>query len=824
MKMNYKGLFLICAAVILAGTCFFIIPTEVKAVIWGTENTPADEPIYVGTTCSYYRDDYGDCPLYIYDVNDTNQAYIGYFSASLQGSAGWIGPGNVTITSCLSNYRTLYAPGSSCWQIYNVDLHNSSGSIDTRRPLLDSDTNDPTPTFRYWVTNIYLNEAVVWNINNWAKGRHVSGTLNAGETTVNVGQSFAVSWNTDWGYFNGDPQLSWTGAAGEGEQGIDEDGLKIFTAGLTPGVAHFYLNNVCGPYGQAAGGIGAPRPLCLDEQEIQVNVVASFVNLNFYIKNQIGQPVSGALITINQNFGNGTTRTTDGNGFANFGVYKNTSIGYSISASSCNNMSGVANVGTSDKTVNETLTCTIGCSGSSTQSCTVSNVCGTTSGTQTRTCNTSTGTWSSWSTCSAVPPYIPPNYGSVCTTSANACGQTSSGTILCTGLCSVITPPPNTCIPTATISCTPGTVNYGGSSTVAWSCTYSSSGSVSPTGWSGLTGSQSTGALYSNQTYTLTCTGFNGTNPTANCSVTVPAPTTEIKANNSDGPITVPWNSNVDIAWSSYNASSCTVSPTTYPAPPPPPSWTGTSGSQWTGNLTKPGTYIYTATCSGNGSASDPVTINVSVPIPVIIPPVTVTPPDYCYSGPAVTVGWTYSDPAGSPQSAYQVQITNLGNFNNPIFDSSKINSSSVSYFTGQGILVFNTTYKARVRVWNSYDAVSSWVESDSFKTPSYAYPQVNFTWTANGIIENPSPPLTKPVQFTDQTVFNGNPNGRRWAWTFGDGTSSTQQNPSKTYTAEGTFYVTLTATDNANQSCSRTRGPLIIQPSIPRWREVAPK
>jgi MYXO-CTERM domain-containing protein len=36
------------------------------------------------------------------------------------------------------------------------------------------------------------------------------------------------------------------------------------------------------------------------------------------------------------------------------------------------------------------------------------------------------------------------------------------------------------------------------------------------------------------------------------------------------------------------------------------------------------------------------------------------------------------------------------------------------------------------------------------------------------------------------------------YAWQFGDGTSATQQDPTKTYTAKGTYVVTLTVTDNA--------------------------
>lgn len=50
-------------------------------------------------------------------------------------------------------------------------------------------------------------------------------------------------------------------------------------------------------------------------------------------------------------------------------------------------------------------------------------------------------------------------------------------------------------------------------------------------------------------------------------------------------------------------------------------------------------------------------------------------------------------------------------------------------------------------------------------------------------------------VTFTDGT----NPAPLAWSWDFGDGNSSTQQNPTHTYTASGTYVVCLTTTD----SCS---------------------
>ncbi len=216
------------------------------------------------------------------------------------------------------------------------------------------------------------------------------------------------------------------------------------------------------------------------------------------------------------------------------------------------------------------------------------------------------------------------------------------------------------------------------------------------------------------------------------------------------------------------------------------------------------------------------LTVNPTVPVAYSV---TYSTPDYCLSGPGGYIAWSYSDSAGSPQVKYQIQITNTGNFNNPVYDSGQINSSSKVFAIPSGVLTWNTTYKARVKVWDSVGGVSQWSSpTNNWKTPEYAYPQVDFSWMANDILNNPSPPLNKPVSFTDTTVFYGNPNGREWSWTFGDGGSSATQNPLHTYVSENSYYVTLSATDNANQTCTRSKGPLIIQKPIPKWREVAPK
>ncbi len=58
-------------------------------------------------------------------------------------------------------------------------------------------------------------------------------------------------------------------------------------------------------------------------------------------------------------------------------------------------------------------------------------------------------------------------------------------------------------------------------------------------------------------------------------------------------------------------------------------------------------------------------------------------------------------------------------------------------------------------------------------------------------------------VTFTDQSNDSHDPEGAiiEWLWDFGDGQTSTEQNPSHIYAAINTYTVSLTVTDNANES-----------------------
>jgi len=81
-------------------------------------------------------------------------------------------------------------------------------------------------------------------------------------------------------------------------------------------------------------------------------------------------------------------------------------------------------------------------------------------------------------------------------------------------------------------------------------------------------------------------------------------PTADIKANNSDGPVSVAYNSTATLSWTSANATSCQAYG----------NWSGTkatSGSESTGILTY--SNVYTISCTGSGgTATDSVTVNVN--------------------------------------------------------------------------------------------------------------------------------------------------------------------------------------------------------------------
>ncbi len=135
------------------------------------------------------------------------------------------------------------------------------------------------------------------------------------------------------------------------------------------------------------------------------------------------------------------------------------------------------------------------------------------------------------------------------------------------------------------------------------------------------------------------------TTSAANCGAV--APTVDIKANNSNGPITINYNTSATLSWTSTNANSCTASN----------AWSGSkllNSSQTTGNLTSSKTY--TLTCSNDvGSIADSVTVNVGAAPP---PP----PPNPVDDAQCVSQNGPPSTMTPGQSVAVSVTMVNTGN------------------------------------------------------------------------------------------------------------------------------------------------------------------
>ena len=100
-------------------------------------------------------------------------------------------------------------------------------------------------------------------------------------------------------------------------------------------------------------------------------------------------------------------------------------------------------------------------------------------------------------------------------------------------------------------------------------------------------------------------------------------------------------------------------------------------------------------------------------------------------------------------------------------------------------------TYHFAVTAYDLTGSLESAYSNEVTKTISIAAPVANFTAnTTTGLI-----PLT--IGFTSTSTGSIT----SWAWTFGDGGTSTAQNPSHTYTTAGTYTVKLTVTGSGGSN-----------------------
>ena len=189
--------------------------------------------------------------------------------------------------------------------------------------------------------------------------------------------------------------------------------------------------------------------------------------------------------------------------------------------------------------------------------------------------------------------------------STGALGDDATFVLTCTGAGGTSKPATVTVVvddpPTATLSANPTSVTAGSRSTLTWSSTHATT-CLAAGGWTGslaAAGARASGAVNSQTTYTLTCSGAGGSSAPASATVNV-IPTATVSVY----PSVVAPRGSSRLTWSSVNASSCTAAG----------GWSGalgTGGTQTTGAVNA--TTAYSLTCSGPGGSSLPASAQLTV-------------------------------------------------------------------------------------------------------------------------------------------------------------------------------------------------------------------
>jgi PKD repeat protein len=148
--------------------------------------------------------------------------------------------------------------------------------------------------------------------------------------------------------------------------------------------------------------------------------------------------------------------------------------------------------------------------------------------------------------------------------------------------------------------------------------------------------------------------------------------------------------------------------------------------------------------------------------------------------------------------TSYDIQVSTNSQFIDPLYGFMDLVSTAKTLTN----LNYNTTYYWRVRAKNS-GSLSDWSDIWNFTTQ-------NATGTAP-IANYTASPLTtiigQSVQFTD--LSTNTPTS--WLWNFGDGGTSTLQNPSHSYNVAGTYTVSLKTTNSFGDNTKTMSNYIII-------------
>ena len=113
-------------------------------------------------------------------------------------------------------------------------------------------------------------------------------------------------------------------------------------------------------------------------------------------------------------------------------------------------------------------------------------------------------------------------------------------------------------------------------------------------------------------------------------------------------------------------------------------------------------------------------------------------------------------------------------------------------------------TYNVQLTVTDNGGATNSITKAVTVTSATNVAPTANFSFTTSGLT----------ASFTDGSTDSDGTIASR-AWNFGDGSTSTATNPSRTYAAAGTYNVQLTVTDNGGATNAITRAVTVTSSNV---------
>lgn len=209
------------------------------------------------------------------------------------------------------------------------------------------------------------------------------------------------------------------------------------------------------------------------------------------------------------------------------------------------------------------------------------------------------------------------------------------------------------------------------------------------------------------------------------------------------------------------------------------------------------------------------------------------------------TFHWTYSDPEGNPQVAYEIRIDNDSDFT--VVDGDEYRCGGQTCSGGSSIaytpvsadwsdwMAWNRANWWIVRVQDNYSNWSPWSDANQFVTPLHPYPSPDFT-------HEPSiPTAEEEVLFVDSSVcYSAGPTpylcknnlATRYQWDFEDDlsidcdsniNSQCRGNATTTYIESGNYLVRLNVTDDLGACDTTGDTPISTSLPLPEYKEVPP-